>query len=145
MNKKILCVLPLGLLCVACGPQKLATFDGCRELPTPRPPCVPQTDERMTPFVNVTPNGWVVAPPNLCVTPGGTVEIRFLPPNHPPPLNTLGTVPKGKPAFWLIGRNSSDPSKIVLTVPEGLEKGDYFDYGILSESDGCVDPRFTYN
>jgi hypothetical protein len=35
--------------------------------------------------------------------------------------------------------------KIILTVPAGPAAGKGFDYAILSKSDGCVDPRATYN
>ena len=141
MNKKILCVLPLSFLVVACGSQEAKVIaPGCVDRPAPpNQKCVSQGT---TPFVNVTPNGWVVAPRNLCVTAGGTVEIRFLGAT-PPALNSMLAVPKGKPTLWLIGSNSSDAGKIVLSVPVGLETGDSFDYGILSENDGCVDPRFT--
>ena len=140
MNKKILCVLPLSFLVVACGSQQTqVSTAGCVDRPAP--PNTKCVSQGTTPFVNVTPNGWVIAPRNLCVTAGGTVEIRFL--GAKPALNSLLTVPKGKPAVWLIGSNSSDARKIVLSVPEGLQEGESFDYGILSDSDGCVDPRFT--
>ncbi len=142
MNKKILCVIPFSLLAAACGHQELTTVAGCVNRPATEH-CVDNSGTGTTPFVNVTPNGWVVAPTNVCVTAGDTLEIRFLGPA--PALDTLATMPYGNSEFWLIGRNSSDKRKITLTVPAGHEAGDFFDYAILSKSDGCVDPRATYN
>jgi hypothetical protein len=84
----------------------------------------------------------VVAPRNVCVKAGDELEIRF---KGSPKLNTLGTIPKGNTDTWLVGRNSPEKGKIVLTVPEGPEKGAQVDYSILSTTEGCVDPRVTYN
>lgn len=142
MNKKILCVLPLSFLVVACTSQQgLMSLGGC-ETRRPTEHCVDNRAGGTTPFVNVTTKGWKVAPPNVCVSAGDTLEIRFQGPTPAP--NTLGTIPIGSAAFWLVGRNSPDDEMIVLTVPDGPGRGDYFDYAILSESNGCVDPRATY-
>jgi hypothetical protein len=141
MNKKILCAIPLSLLVVACGHQEVTTVAGCVKRPATEH-CEDTDPGGTTPFVNVTPNGWVVAPTNVCVTAGDTLEIRF--PGSARTLNTIATMPYGNAEFWLIGSNSSHKNTITLTVPAGPKKGDSFDYAILSKSDGCVDPRITY-
>ena len=141
MNKKILCAIPLSLLAVACGHQAATTFPGCVDPPI-SVSCTP-TGTGTTRKVKVTPKGWVVVPTNACVTAGDSIEIHFLGRARTP--NTLATVPHGNSEFWLIGNNSSEGNKITLTVPAGPEKGTSFDYAILSKSDGCVDPRFTYD
>jgi hypothetical protein len=141
MNKKILCAIPLSLLVVACFHQEVTTVPGCVKH-SPAKDCEVTDPGGTTPFFNVTPNGWKVEPTNVCVNAGDTLEIRFLGPA--PTLNTIGTMPYGNAEFWLIGSNSSDEKKISLTVPEGPEEGTSFDFAILSESDGCVDPRITF-
>jgi len=141
MNKKILCALPLSFLLSACSQPGLVKVDGCAEPRVPKN-CVDNSGAGTTPFVNVTPKGWLVVPLNVCVKAGDKLEIRF---KGNPKSNTLGTVPKGNTDIWLLGRNSSSKKTIVLTVPEGPKKGDYVDYSILSTTEGCVDPRVTYN
>ena len=141
MNKKILCAIPLSLLAVACGHQEVTTVPGCVKRP-PTDHCVDTDPGGTTPFVNVTRNGWKVEPTNVCVSAGDTLEIRFL--GRAPTLNTIATAPYGNAEFWLIGRNSSDEEKISLNVPAGPKEGKFFDFAILSKSEGCVDPRVTY-
>lgn len=142
MNKKILCVLPLSLLVVACGQQQVSTVPGCKTHPVLEQ-CSHNSGNGTTPFVNVNLMTWKVSPPNVCVTAGDTLEIRFR--GRDPELNSIATVPYGNSEFWLVGSNSSDKETITLKVPEGPEKGDFFNFAILTKSYGCVDPRATYD
>jgi hypothetical protein len=144
MNKNILCFIPLSLIVASSGlwSQEPANVAGCVKRPATER-CVDNSGGGTTPFVNVTANGWAVVPTNVCVTAGDTLEIRFQ--GNAPTLNTMTTRPYGNSESWLIGSNSSNKSTITLTVSAGHETGDFFDYAIFSESDGCVDPRVTYN
>ncbi len=141
MNKKILCVLPLSFLVGACSQPGQVKVDGCVARPA-KNNCVDNRGGGKHPFVNVTPRGWVVAPLNVCVKAGDELEIRF---NGNPKLNTLGTIPKGNTDIWLVGRNSKEKGQIALKIPTGPTKGTSFDYTILSATEGCVDPRITYD
>lgn len=142
MNKKILCVLPFSFLIVACNQQALVTPQSCEQR-TPETQCTPNHDPNGMPFVNVTPNGWVVAPLNVCVAEGDKLNIRILGPKHNP--GTVVTYPKKGSGNWVFGSNISDEKTITLTVPPEPEDQDYTDYYIMSVGDGCVDPRATYN
>jgi len=142
MNKKILYALPLSFLIGACSQSGLVKVGGCVNRPIPKGDCVDNSGGGTTPFVNVTPRGWVVAPLNVCVKAGDKLEIRF---KGNPRSNTLGTIPKGSSDIWLVGRNSSEKDKVVLTVPGGPKKGTKVNYTILSTTEGCADPRVTYN
>lgn len=141
MNKKILCVLPFSFLVVACNQQALVTSQSC-EKKTPDTHCTPNSGPN-GPFVNVTPNSWLVVPSNVCVTEGDTLEIRIQGPTPEP--GTVVTYPKKGFGNWVFGSNSSDEKKITLTVPPKPEDQDYTDYYIMSVGDGCIDPRITYN
>jgi len=146
MNKKILCVLPLSLLVVACGSQQGLVVTQACEKRTPKPVCTPNRDRNGTPFVNVTPHSdpskWKVVPFNVCVKAQDKLVINILGPTRSP--GTVVTYPKKSTDRWVYGDNSSDKEKIFITVPPKPDDRDHADYNIISVGDGCVDPRFTY-
>ena len=146
MNKKILCVLPLSLLVVACtGQQGLVTTQACEKLEIKKT-CSPNRGRNNMPFVNVTPHKdpskWQVAPPNVCVKAGDKLEIRIL--GSTRAHGTVVTYPKKDNPDWVFGSNSSNDKKIFLEVPPKPDDKNHADYYIMSAGDGCIDPRATY-
>ena len=146
MNKKILCVLPLSFLVVACGSQQgLVASQGCEKI-TPNPVCQPSRGPNGMPFVNVTPHKdpskWQVVPRNVCVKAGDELEIRILGPARAQ--GTVVTYPKKDNPNWVFGSNSSNDKKIFLKVLPKPAGKDHVDFNIISVGNGCIDPRATY-
>ena len=143
MNKKILCVLPLSFLVVACTSQQgLVKVDSCSTTKSIPRVCSehPGQGPKPGPHVTVNPSNWsTIHPANVCIRPGDTLTIQ-LPPSTV--LSTVATIPKQGDDFWLIGLNSTDNRRVFLTAPDSLPKGEY-EYTIITASGGCLDPRAT--
>ena len=145
MNKKILCVLPLSLLVVACSSQQGQVSPQSCEHRKPKEQCTPSGPDGK-PFVNVTPHKdpskWKIVPLNVCVKAQDELEIRILGPAQAP--GTMVTYPKDSADKWVYGSNADNKEKIIVTVPPKPDDSNYSDYNIISVGNGCVDPRATY-
>jgi len=143
MNKKILCVLPLSFLVVACSQQGLVKVDSCLATSyNVSQTCKdnPGQGPHPGPHVTVNPRNWAtIHPANVCINPGDTITIQ-LPPSTV--ISTVATIPKQNTDVWLVGLNSTDNKRIFLTVPDSLKKGEY-GYTLITASGGCLDPRAT--
>ena len=122
MNKKYWLLAP-ALIVMTQSASQLNAQDPCvvQEVP---PVC--QQASRLT--INV--NAMRVAPPNICVRPGSTIEVNVVP-------NSFATIqPKGDRG-WPRGSGSS----FTLNVPD--DASGVYDYNVYFENGSCIDPRIS--
>ena len=119
MNKKILIAIPVCLLGIH-GTSPVTAQADCVEVSVP-PTC--QGGGRIT--INTTTKN--VAPPNLCASPGESIDVNVQPDGF---VSIIG-----KSGGWPNGSGSS----FTLTAPAA---GTY-DYNVFFEDGSCVDPRIS--
>jgi hypothetical protein len=120
MNKKILIAIPFCLVAIH-GTSQVTAQGGCEEQ------AVPSVCQRAS-GITVNTNSHNISPPNICVSPGETIDVNVVP---------EGSVQiDGKGGGWPSGSGSS----FALTAPEAA--GDY-DYNVTFEDGTCIDPRVT--
>jgi hypothetical protein len=120
MNKAILLAAPLGLVLFYGTTLVTAQEQECRTMSIPA--CQDGTR------ININNNGNALAPPNLCVDPGETIEVNVVPEGS--------ASIEGKDGGWPSGSGSS----FTLVAPE--ESGDY-DYNVYFSDGSCLDPRIS--
>jgi hypothetical protein len=118
MNKKLLLAAPLCLLAFHGTSQ--VTAQACA---TQNIPAACQGGGRIT-INNETRN---VSPPNLCATPGQTIDVNVVPSGSA----SIG----GKGGGWPAGSGSS----FTITAPGA---GNY-DYNVTFQDGSCLDPRIS--
>lgn len=119
MNKKILIAIPVCLLGIH-GTSQVTAQGECVVVSVP-PMC--QGGGRIT----INTNTKNVSPPNLCASPGDSIDVNVQP---------SGSVTiNGKNGGWPDGSGSS----FTLTAPAA---GTY-DYNVYFEDGSCVDPRIS--
>lgn len=140
MNKKVLFVLPLSLLAIACaqpGVEILGNINipGCAIATVP-PNCTPP---HVAPKITVNVAGPTIgaSPSNKCADPGDDIEFKIVPASTE--AGKVAIIPKNSSHTWLIGTNWPDKGKIIIHVPDPLPTDNY-DYTILSDGK-CLDPR----
>ena len=132
MNRKLLALLPLSWIAMACVPMEPRT---CEPYTGPTPPCAGDPN---VPQVTINTNSLNVTPYCVLAKKGTFIVFRLVPHDK----NELGTVeifPKDDEDTWLAGENDLYKDLIIVPVPDDLEPDNY-DYGIAT-SDKCVDPR----
>ena len=140
MNKKALLLVPLGLAVAGC-----AATNGMGEHPQPRtciepePITGPCTGNPLDPKVTLNLNTMKANPPNVCASPGSTIEIKLTPP--PGMTGMVSVVAKDNTHTWLNGTNAPDPKKILIYVPGWVGQGTDYYYGFTTSLGTCVDPR----
>jgi hypothetical protein len=140
MNKKALLLVPLGLLIAGCAatnglggsPQPTACIE-------PDPITGPCTGNPVDPKVTLNLNTMKANPPNVCASPGSTIEVSLAPP--PGMTGTVSVVAKDNANTWLNGTNAPDPKKILIEVPAWIPPGPNYYYGFNTSLGTCVDPR----
>ena len=119
MNKKILIAIPVCLIGFN-GTSQVTAQGDCVEVSVP-PMC--QGGGRIT----INTNSKNVSPPNLCASPGESIDVSVVPD---------GSVTiEGKDGGWPNGSGGS----FTLTAPEA---GSY-DYNVYFEDGSCVDPKIS--
>jgi len=131
MKNNFLLALPLSALALACAQEGLE----CQTVKMGV--CQGNPDSPMDININVA-SGLTVAPPNICARAGKVIDIMVTPSTSS---ETVETVPKDPAHPWLAA-SSTDPDGFKIRVPSDQPIGKY-DYGIVTGSGHCLDPRFT--
>jgi hypothetical protein len=119
MNKKVLIAIPLCLIGFF-GTVQVTAQDNCAAMSIP-PVCQGGGS------ININNNSKNISPPNLCATPGETIQVNVTP---------SGTASiDGKDGGWPNGSGSS----FTITAPA---TGSY-DYNVTFEDGTCIDPRIV--
>ena len=140
MNRKLLCILPLGLLVAACAAYAPPRMPACAPYSEPLTDC---KGKSKAPYVTLNTNTMIAEPSCVLTKPGKTIVFQLKPAAN----NELGNVDifakKGADKSWLAGTNDSNEDYIFIKVPAKLKKGDH-DYGIwVKTANKCVDPRVS--
>ena len=120
MKKTILLAAPLGFVLFYGTSQVTAQDPECESMTVP----VCQDGTQIT----INNNGRMVAPPNLCVDPGETIEVKVT------PEGTSASI-EGKNGGWPSGSGAS----FTLVAPDS---GTY-DYNVYFSDGSCLDPRIS--
>lgn len=118
MKKTILLASPLALVLFYGAPHVTAQQPECKSMSVPA--C--QDGTRIT----INNNSKMVAPPNLCVSPGETITVSVSP-------DGTSASMEGKNGGWPSGSGST----FTLVAPES---GSY-DYNVFFSDGSCLDPR----
>lgn len=118
MNTKVLIAIPIFLIGFH-GSMQVTAQGECPQMDVP-PVC--QGGGRIN-INNISKN---ISPPNLCATPGETIDVNVTPDG------TTASI-EGKYGGWPSGSGSS----FTITAPES---GTY-DYNVTFEDGSCIDPR----
>ena len=121
MNKKILVALPLCLIGFH-GTSQVTAQGNCQQMSVP-PVCQPGRQ------ININNNSKNISPPNLCASPGETIQVNVTPDG------TTANI-YGKNGGWPSG---SGPS-FTITAPDVV---DSYDYNVTFDDGSCIDPRIT--
>ena len=137
MKRKMLIALTAGVLSAGCATNNgpLGTTN-C----TVHDPTMSCTGNPNDPKITLNLNTMKANPPNVCARPGQTLDISIV----PPPQTSVGNVavvPKDIADTWLIGTNSPNKLKISILIPDWVEEGTDHDYGFVTSSGKCADPR----
>jgi hypothetical protein len=125
----------LSALAIACEQQRLDEETDCQSVNIP-PVCVGNpADPKLN--INVAP-GLTVAPPNVCAHAGTVIDIKVTPTIS---TESVSTVPKDPAHTWMAANNSG-PGPFEIRVPDKLPDGSY-DYGVVTGSGHCLDPKIT--
>ncbi len=120
MNNKVFLVAPLCLIALH-GTSQVTAQDNCVAVDVP-PVCQGGGQ------ININNNSHNISPPNLCASPGETIEVIVT------PAGTEASV-FGKSGGWPNGSGES----FTITAPE---VGDY-DYNVSFDDGSCIDPRIS--
>ena len=121
MNKKVLIALPLCLIGFH-GTSPVTAQGNCQQMSVP-PVC--QGGGR----ININNNSNNMSPPNLCASPGQTIQVNVT------PAGTTASI-DGKSGGWPNGSGSS------FTITAPYSAGSY-DYNVTFQDDSCIDPRIS--
>ncbi len=132
MNRKLLCLLPLSWIAMACVPVQPRSCDAYKG------PLTPCTGDPLAPQVTIN-TITLNATPHCVRAKKGTFVIFRLVPHDKNELGTVEIFPKNDADTWLAGENDPYKDLIIVSVPADLEESDH-DYGIATGSK-CVDPR----
>lgn len=140
MNKNALLLLALGLVVTGCAGSNNAGEHAeplaCIEPEPIKGPCNGNPND---PKVNLNLQTMKANPPNVCASPGSTIEINISPkPEFP---GTVSVVAKDPTNTWLNGTNAPDSKTILIYVPAWTSLNTDNDYGFTTSLGTCVDPR----
>ncbi len=135
MKMKLLLVLSASLLVSSCTTTGIVGAQNC----VVHQPPVDCTDTPVSPAVTLNLTTMKANPPNVCAGPGETITIKLVP--EPAEVGTVAVVPKNFADTWLIGTNSPDKGKIEIEVPAWVPTITNHDYGFVTSTGDCADPR----
>ena len=92
------------------------------------------------PKVTLNLNEMKANPPNVCARPGKTIDVSIVP-KVEASVGNVWVVPKNLADYWLVGTNDPDKLKIYIEIPDTVPFGTDHDYGFLTTSGKCADPR----
>ena len=137
MNRKLLCILPIGLLVAGCAADAPGGASACEDYSEPKSLDDCKGNPK-APHVTLNTNTMIAEPSCVLVNPGRTIVFQLKPAAE----NKLGSVdifPKKGAGKWLAGTNDSNEDFIFIKVPAKLKPGDH-NFGIKTATK-CVDPR----
>ncbi len=121
MNKKVLFALPLCLIGFH-GTSPVTAQGNCEQMSVP-PVCQPGQQ------ININNNSKNISPPNLCASPGQTIEVNVT------PAGTTASI-DAKSGDWPNGSGSS----FTITAPSSAGSYDYY---VTFQNGSCIDPRIS--
>ena len=121
MNKKVIFALPLCLIGFH-GTSQVTAQDNCKQMSVP-PVC--QGGRQ----ININKISMNISPPNLCATPGETIQVNVT------PEGTTASI-DAKSGDWPNGSGSS----FTITAPSSTGSYDYY---VTFQDGSCIDPRIS--
>jgi len=145
MNKKLIFVIPLSALVMACAtpqstPTPLSQIMNCKAGPVANA-CPPGLADRNKVKINVTPGNVTVTPPVVCAEHGTDITVTITKAAAVPDPLIVVTVPKNASDGWIVNSNGTGSTTMTIGVPAATTVDEMYGYFVVTNNGKCLDPK----